>query len=196
MTRQFSTTLNYAIRFDTPAERVQHAYKRYVKEVFKKYSSKDSTDAFDGNTIDRFMEDQMTQGLTESECRKLLCDLAAAHIIEKKAEDNWKIMGTTFKMLMGYVDMGTDLATLFMYISINPRIALIQGIILAFSFTCQGIVSVALGQPWWVGIVGLLGMKPMLEWWREIFEESPFVGQLLGNDIMLWLSRILEMSKC
>ena len=195
VSRQFSTTLNYATRFDTPAKRVKHAYKRFVKEVFKKHSSKDSTDAFDDDTIDQFMEDQQELGLTESECRMLFCKIAAAHIIEKKEEDNWKIMGTSFKMFMGYFDMGTDLATLHMYIFINPRIALVQGIVLAFSFAVQCVSSVALGQPWWVGLVGLMGMKPMLEWWREVFEELPFVGQLMGNDLMLWLSRMVEMSK-
>ena len=40
-----------------------------------------------------------------------------------------------------------------------------------------------------------LGMKPMLEWWRDAFEEPPFVGQIFANEGMLWMSRVAEMSK-
>ena len=136
----------------------------------------------------------MELGLTESECRKLLCKLLADNIIEQE-EVKWKVMGTSLKMVMGYTDLGTDFATLVMYMEINPKIALIQGLVLAFSFSVQGVSSVALGQPWWVGLVGFMGMKPMLEWWREIYEEQPFERQMLPNEIMLWVSRMTEMSK-
>ena len=136
----------------------------------------------------------MELGLTESECRKLLCKLLADNIIEQE-EVKWKVMGTSLKMVMGYTDLGTDFATLVMYMEINPKIALIQGLVLAFSFLCQGVSSVALGQPWWVGLVGFMGMKPMLEWWREIYELPPFEGQILANEYMLWVSRMTEMSK-
>jgi len=96
---------------------------------------------------------------------------------------------------MGYVDLGTDLATLRLYMTFNPTIALVQGIVLAFSFLCQGVSSITLGQPYWVGLVGLIGMKPMMEWWRDTFEEPPFVGQKLDNGQMMWLTRMTEMSK-
>ena len=82
-----------------------------------------------------------------------------------------------------------------MYLRINPLIALVQGIVLAFSFLVQSVSSIALGQPYWVGLVGLMGMKPMLEWWRDVFEEPPFVGQKLDNGQMMWLTRMTEMSK-
>ena len=100
-----------------------------------------------------------------------------------------------WKLVMGYADLGTDLATLRMYLTINPLIALVQGIVLAFSFIVQGVHIIALGQPYWVGLVGFMGMKPMLEWWRDAFEEPPFVGQMLGNEYMMWLTRMTEMSK-
>ena len=168
----------------------------YNRDIFSKYSDKESTDEFDDDfVIDQFMEDQRAMGLTERECRMLYNKIAAAHSIEKKEFDKWKIFGTFWKLVMGYADLGTDLATLRMYLRINPLIALVQGIVLAFSFLCQGVISIALGQPYWVGLVGFMGMKPMLEWWRDAFEEPPFVGQILGNELMLGLSRMTEMSK-
>ena len=168
----------------------------YNRDIFSKYSDKESTDEFDDDfVIDQFMEDQRAMGLTERECRMLYNKIAAAHIIDKKEFDKWKNFGTFWKLVMGYADLGTDLATLRMYLRINPLIALVQGIVLAFSFLCQGVISIALGQPYWVGLVGFVGMKPMLEWWRDAFEEPPFVGQMVGNDAMLWMSRITEMSK-
>ena len=166
-----------------------------MKEVYKRHSDNESTDEFDEDTIYRFMEEQRAMGLTVDECAELSYELNAAHINEKKEFDKWKIFGTFWKLVMGYVDLGTDFATLAMYMTINPLIALVQGIVLAFSFLCQGVISIALGQPYWVGVVGLMGMKPMLEWWRDAFEEPPFVGQLLGNDYILWVSRMTEMSK-
>ena len=168
----------------------------YNRDIFSKYSDKESTDEFDDDfVIDQFMEDQRAMGLTERECRMLYNKIAAAHIIEKKEFDKWKIFGTFWKLVMGYVDLGTDFAALAMYIAINPLIALVQGIVLAFSFLCQGVSSIALGQPYWVGLVGLMGMKPMLEWWRDAFEEPPFVGQIMENERMLFISRMIEMSK-
>ena len=94
---------------------------------------------------------------------------------------------------MGYVDMGTDIATMVNYVTLNHSIAIAQGSILGFSLVCQFIISVALGQPLWVGLVGLIGMKPMLEAWRDAMEVKPFPGQKWGNDIMLGLTRFIEM---
>ncbi len=172
------------------------ALKLYNRDIFKKYSDKESIDEFDDDfVIDQFMEEQRALGLTERECNMLYNKIGRAHIIDKKEEDNWKMMGTSLKMGMGYTDMGTDFATLIMYIAINPKIALLQGLVMAFSFFIQGVTSVLFGQPWWVGLVGLMGMKPMLEWWREIYELPPFVGQKMPNEYMIWLSRMVEMSK-
>ncbi len=94
---------------------------------------------------------------------------------------------------MGYVDMGTDIATMLNYATLNPSIAKAQGGILVFSLSCQFFSSVALGQPFWVGLVGLIGMKPMLEAWREAMDAKPYPGQKMGNDQMLALTRFIEM---
>ena len=94
---------------------------------------------------------------------------------------------------MGYVDMGTDIATMVKYVPLNPSIAIAQGVILGVSFFVQFLSSVGLGQPLWVGLVGLIGMKPMLEAWRDAMDAKPFPGQKVWNDFMLGLTRFIEM---
>jgi len=41
--------------------------------------------------------------------------------------------------------------------------------------------------------VGFIGMKPMLEAWRDAMEAKPYPGQKEGNDFMLGLTRFIEM---
>ena len=115
------------------------------------------------------------------------------HIVEKKEGNPHKTFWLFLKTTMGYVDMGTDVATMVRYATLNPSIATAQGVILAISFSCQFIPSVGLGQPLWVGLVGLIGMKPMLEAWRDAMEAKPFPGQKLGNDGIMAISRFTEM---
>ena len=94
---------------------------------------------------------------------------------------------------MGYVDLGTDIATMVNYVTLNRSIAKAQGGILGFSFFAQFLTSVGMGQPFWVGLVGLIGMKPMLEAWRAAMDAKPFPRQNGGNDQMLALTRFIEM---
>ena len=73
----------------------------YNRDIFSKYSDKESTDEFDDDfVIDQFMEDQRAMGLTERECRMLYNKIAAAHIIEKKEFDKWKNFGTFWKLVI------------------------------------------------------------------------------------------------
>ena len=88
--------------------------------------------------------------------------------------------------------MGTDIATMVNYATLNPSIAKAQGGILGVSFFAQFLTSVGLGQPLWVGLVGFVGMKPMLEAWREAMDAKPFPGQKARNDQMLLVTRITE----
>ena len=136
---------------------------------------------------------QGTLGLTDAELFTLYDEIEYHHIVEKKEANPHKTFWLFLKTAMGYADMGTDIATMVNYATLNPSIATAQGGILGVSFLAQFLASVGLGQPLWVGLVGLIGMKPMLEAWRDAMEAKPFPGQKVGNDFMLWLTRITEM---
>jgi len=185
-------SFNYR-RFETSEERVAAAHKAYKREILDKHGTIDSTLEFDENTIDVFMEGQKTLGLTSDEVVLLYRKIAFAQVLEKAAYDPFRILMMFVKMLMGYADLATDLATLKLYATLNPMIAVVQGVVLLFSFLVQCVHSVVLGQPLWVGLLGLIGMKPMVEVWRDATEAKPFAGQKVGNETMLWLTHAVEM---
>ena len=123
-----------------------------------------------------------------------LASLASpSRVEETETSLRWKKFWLFLETTMDYVDMGTDVATMVNYVPLNPSIAIAQGVILGVSFFAQFLTSVALGQPFWVGVVGFIGMKPMLEAWREAMDAKPFPGQKQGNDFMLALTRFIEM---
>ena len=180
-------------RLATSEERVAAAHKAYKRDILDKHGTIDSTLDFDRNTIDEFMEGQKTLGLTSDEVHLLYREIAFAQVLEKAAFDPFRILRMFGKMLMGYADLATDLATLKLYATLNPMIAVVQGVVLLFSFLVQCVSSIVLGQPMWVGLMGLIGMKPMVEVWRDATEAKPFPGQKVGNEIMLWLTHGFEM---
>ena len=180
-------------RFATSAERVDAAYKANVRAILDTHGSPESTLDFDESTVETFLEGQRVLGLTEAEVARLSRKIIYHHIVEKKEANPHKTFWLFLKTTMGYADMGTDIATMVRYATLNPSIATAQGGILGLSFLAQFLTSVGLGQPLWVGLVGLIGMKPMLEAWRDAMEAKPYPGQKVGNDFMLWLTRITEM---
>ena len=185
-------------RFVTSEERVNAAYKAYKRDILDVHGSSstsqaDSTLDFGRNTIKDFMSAQKTLGLTDEELLALHEEIEYQQVVEKREESPFRILGLFLKTTMGYVDMGTDVATMVRYATLNPSVAIAQGVVLGFSFLSQFLTSVGLGQPLWVGLAGLIGMKPVLEAWRDAMESKPFAGQKMGNDFMLWLTRMVEM---
>ena len=180
-------------RFATSDERVAAAYKAYVRSILDTHGSPESTLDFDRNTIRDFMEAQKTFGLTDAELLMLLEEIEYHRVVAMKEANPFRILWLFLKTTLGYVDMGTDIATMVNYATLNPSIAIAQGVILGVSFFAQFLTSVGLGQPFWVGVVGFIGMKPMLEAWRDAMDAKPFPGQKGGNDQMLTLTRFIEM---
>jgi hypothetical protein len=41
--------------------------------------------------------------------------------------------------------------------------------------------------------MGLIGMKPALEAWRDATGAEAFEGQKVGSDFMMWVCRMVEM---
>ena len=180
-------------RFAASDERVAAAFKVYKRDVLDTHGSPESTLDFDRNTVRDFMLTQRTLGLTDAELFTLYDEIVYHHIVEKKEANPHKTFWLFLKTAMGYADMGTDIATMVNYATLNPSIAIAQGGILGISFSCQLVSSIGLGQPFWVGVVGFLGMKPMLEAWRDAMDAKPFPGQKQGNDFMLFLTRFIEL---
>jgi hypothetical protein len=167
--------------------------RTYTAEVLKVHGTRESTLKFNEQTIFDFMETQKGFGLSKSEVHLALVRIAYLQVLEKAEYDPYRILSLFFKTMMGYVDLATDIATIVLYVNSLPTIAAVQGGILLFSFVCQCIISLALGQPLWVGLMGLIGMKPALEAWRDATGAEAFKGQKVGSDFMMWLCRGVEM---
>ena len=194
--RQFSTqksSVKDYRRFETSEERVRVCLRTYQKEVLSVHGARESTLKFDEQTIMDFMETQRSFGLSESEVHLVLVRIAYLQVVEKAEYNPYRILSLFFKTMMGYLDLATDIATMAYYAAVNPTIAAGQGGILVFSFVVQCVSSIAFGQPLWVGWMGLIGMKPAVEAWRDATRAEMFDGQKLGNDFMMWLCRWVEM---
>jgi len=192
LSTQASSVKDYR-RFATSAERVAAAFKAYKRDILDTHGSSESTLDFDRNTIRDFMEAQKTFGLTDAELLMLHEEIEYQQVVEKKEANPHKTFWLFLKTTLGYIDLGTDIKTMVNYVPLNPIIAIAQGVVLGFSFFVQFLTSVGLGQPFWVGVVGLFGMKPMLEAWREAMDAKPFPGQRGGNDQMLFITRFIEL---
>jgi len=154
-------------RLNTTEERVKACLRTYTAEVLSVHGTRESTLSFSEQTVFDFMERQKSFGLSESEVQSAWVRIVYLHVVEKAEYDPYRILSLFFKTMMGYVDLATDIATMAYYATVKPMVAAVQGGILAFSFVCQCVFSIALGQPLWVGLMGLLGMKPALEAWRD-----------------------------
>jgi hypothetical protein len=192
LSTQVSIVKDYR-RFRTPKERVIVAASKYRRDILVKYGDWESILEFSKNTVTDFMMTQKEAGLPGAEVVLVYRRVAFLHVEEKAEYDPYRIVLLFFECMMGYIDLGTDIFSMMHYASQMPTIAIIQGVVMAFSFLCQFISSVGLGQPLFAGFLGLIGMKPMLEAFREATAAEPFVGQKLGNDMMLWLCRMTEM---
>jgi hypothetical protein len=139
------------------------------------------------------MESERTKGMPDTELLLLYREIAYHQVVEKAEYDPYRILSLFFKTMMGYVDLATDIATMALYVKKLPTVAAVQGGILAFSFVCQCLSSLAFGQPLWVGLTGLIGMKPAVEAWRDATEAEMFDGQRFGNETMMGFCRGMEM---
>jgi hypothetical protein len=174
-------------------ERVAACIRAHKREVLSVHGARESTLAFNEQTIDDFMERQKDCGLSEADVLLVYRRIAFLQVVEKAEYDPYRILSLFFKTMMGYVDLATDLAAMAYYVEKNPMIAAIQGGILVFSFLMQCVSSLAFGQPLWVGMMGLVGMKPALEAWRDATGAEAFEGQKVGNDFLVWTCRMVEM---
>ena len=108
------------------------------------------------------------------------------------------MMKTFFKTLLSYADFTTDIMVLVDLLKKTDKVAralaVAQGGSIGFSLLCQCVISLAMGQPLWVGAGGLVGLKPAIEGWRDAVGSKPFKNQKVNNEFMLLVTRITEIT--
>jgi len=176
----------------TTKERLDRGVKLFRSQVLVPRDEPGAED-LSPEHIDAFMDAQQLKGLTNEECDKLKTRLIIVQVQEKKEIDTFKVMKLFLKTAISYSDLITDVMVLVVFTKTAPDLAIVQGASLAFSMFVQCIFSLAGGQPLWVGLAGLIGMKPVIEAWRDATNAKPFENQKVNNEFMLFVSRIVEI---
>ena len=144
--------------------------------------------------VKEFVNSKILKGLSHDEAENLKYDIMNAMAVDIKEVDHFKVMKTFGRSLLSYFDIITDILILVDLIAKgNTGMALIQGISLGVSFLFQSILSLAMGQPLWVVLSGLVGMKPAVESWRDATRAKTFPNQKVDNEFMLIISRMTEV---
>ncbi|GMH96388.1 hypothetical protein TrVE_jg1486 [Triparma verrucosa] len=176
----------------TSEERIEKALQLFYTQVHEAYVEDSKMESMVEEVKD-FVAAQVLRGLTPAEADDLKYAIVNKLATELKEIDHYKVMKTFGKTLLSYFDIITDILVLVDLIKRNSRMAVVQGISLGVSFLFQSIISLAMGQPIWVVLSGLLGLKPAIESWRDATRAKPFPNQKVGNDMMLFVSRITEV---
>ena len=177
----------------TTQERIEKAVQLFRKDVLDPFlENPEAEDIF--QEFDPFVSAQVAKGLTLAEADKLKGALVNALAVDIKEFDHFKVMKTFGKAILSYFDIITDVLVLVDLVTKgNTRMAVVQGVSLGFSFLFQSVLSLALGQPLWVVLLGLVGMKPALESYRDATRAKPFPNQTMQNDQLLFGSRLVEV---
>jgi len=174
-------------------ERIEKALQRFRAEVLEPFLKDPETESIVDKTKD-FVNTQIVKGFTQDEAENLKYEIMNVLAVDIKEVDHYKVMKTFGKALLSYFDIVTDVLVLLDLIAKqNTRMALIQGISFGVSFLIQSIISIAFGQPLWVVLSGLVGMKPAIESWRDATRAKPFPSQKFDNEVMLMFSRMVEV---
>ena len=110
-----------------------------------------------------------------------------------KKEKKHKVFQILQAVGLTYTDMGSDVYMCIYYTSADkPENAMIIGGILVVSFVAQGVAAFFSHQPPGMVIAGLLGLKPVVDSYREATDAQPFAEQTLSNELVLLLTRTIE----
>ena len=117
--------------------------------------------------IIKFMAKHKAMGLTDAECNELTTEVIVSFFKDRVSVDNSKMMKTFFKTLLSYADFTTDVMVFVDLLKKVDRVfrllAIAQGVSIGFSLLCQCVISLALGQPFWVGLAGLIGLNKTID---------------------------------
>ena len=177
----------------TAQERILKAIQLFQKDVLDPFED-DPTAENLKEEIKTFISSQIGKGLTNAEADELKYDIIVKLATEKKEFDPFRVMKVFGKFVLSYFDTTTDILVAIMLAGTNSTMAIVQGTTLLFSFVVQSVTSYAFGQPMWVVLSGMFGMKPIVEAWRDATNAKPFPNQKVPNENMLIFSRNIEIT--
>jgi hypothetical protein len=178
-------------KLPTSEKRVAAATRSYQLVILNQYAKWHSTAEFNEGIIPAFMGMQREKGLSNEEIESLFLRIAHSHLLEQMDYDPHRIVILILEAGFLLLDLCTDVALLSHYSMTLPTIAVIQGCMMSFSYFLQCFVSLWCAQPLWVGLLGLIGTRPLVEAMREAIDADPFPGQKLDNKHFRFLCKLL-----
>ena len=170
----------------TSKERLDNASGMFQKNVLNPFEADKNFDVeVMKELVDKFMAKQIEGGMAEAEVDRLKTLLIVSIAQQKKEIDRFKVLRGFGKTVISYADIVTDVLVLSTFVKMNSSMAAIQGLSLGFSMFVQSISSIIFGQPIWVALLGLVGMKPIVEAYRDAIDAKPFPKQRMANETML-----------
>jgi hypothetical protein len=179
--------------------RIDKAKKLYDKEISDEELADFDDDAKLKPIVAEFVQAQKEKGLTQEECFELAIELICEEMFAKNRIDTFKVFTSCWKTGMSYADFITDVLVWVQLLkkwqdNVHRALAIAQGVSIGFSLLCQCFFSLALGQPLWVGLAGLIGLKPLIDGYRDAVGCKPYPNQKLNNDQILFIGRITEVA--
>ena len=175
-------------------ERLKYAFKIF-KIHFEEYEDCGDAELI-SNVMMKFLEDQKSAGLSQDECRDLVMKITYRLIVANNMGDIYKPFTSLFLFVASYFGFFTDVMVFLKMFDSTKQgcIATAQGVSLGSSLLFQCISSLAFGQPLWVALGGLIGLKPIIEGCREALDLEPFPNQKVSNETMLLFARVTEVA--
>jgi len=126
--------------------------------------------------VKEFVEVQKKLMLSD-DCTDLSYQLIAKLFNEKKGIDTFKAIKVFGKTIVSYFDLITNVLVFIEFLSRRATIAILQGVSLGFSLVLQIMMSIVIGQPMLAALSGLIGLKPVIEAWRDAKDAKPYPKQ-------------------
>ena len=188
------TAKNMYSNLNCGIKRINYAYRLFYNNIICVYGNNETVIDLNTEIIEAFFFKHTTNGLSKEEIDNLKNMIIVNLIDERKGVDRFKFVSIFIKAILGYIDITLDILTLLQYINKGYiLIAAVQIASLLISTACQMVTSLLFGQPFLMGLSGLIGLKPIIEAWRNATDAKPFKNQKLTNAQMLWLSHAVEM---
>ena len=178
----------------TSKERVYFAEKK-VMEIMEENKDCDEEQSLIP-VVAKFLQEERSRGLSRDECATLTLECFCKQTVAKNQIDAFRVFKSFWKTGLSYVDYTTDIMVFVQLAYSKKRVglAIAQGVSIGVSLLLQCVVSLVFGQPWWVGLCGLLGLKPLIDGYRDAVGSKHFPKQKIGNDSILLITRMVELT--
>ena len=169
-------------------------YKNFKKDIIDEYVHGDLKDTFDTTLISNFIQKQQANDVININNDILKTSIIYNMVLDMKHIDKHRFLFILLNSVADCIDIFLDIAVLLQYIHLKyTTFVILQGLTIGISFFLQFAVSIICNQPIGWALTGLIGIKPILDNWRDATTTVTFSGQITTNAQSRWISRIITL---